>query len=204
MEKFYSIREFAKILNVSAQTLRNWDANGRLHPHHTSPSGYRYYSQTQLNQIIGIKPAQKRIVIGYCRVSVSKRKDALDRQSESMRTYLNAQGNPYEIILDVGSGINCNRKGLQTLLRKITQNQVQKVVILNRDRLLLFGFELFEYLARLYDCEIEIVDNSEKTEQQELIEDLIQIIDTFSCKLHGRVSNVAQKLMRELMQNVET
>ena len=36
MTKYYSINEFSKILGVSAQTLRNWDKNGKLHPHHTS------------------------------------------------------------------------------------------------------------------------------------------------------------------------
>ena len=52
MSKYYSIQEFSKIIGVSAQTLRNWDANGKLHPHHTTVSGYRYYSDEQLNQVI--------------------------------------------------------------------------------------------------------------------------------------------------------
>ena len=33
-----------------------------------------------------------------------------------------------------------------------------------------FGFELIEYIASLYNCEIEIIDNTEKSEQQELVE----------------------------------
>ena len=62
--KYYSINEFSKILGVSAQTLRNWDKNGKLHPHHTSSNGYRYYSQEQLNQVMNIKPKLDRITIG--------------------------------------------------------------------------------------------------------------------------------------------
>ena len=54
MSKYYSIHEFSKIIGVSAQTLRNWDANGKLHPHHTTVSGYRYYSDEQLNQSLKI------------------------------------------------------------------------------------------------------------------------------------------------------
>ena len=73
MSKYYSINEFSKILGVSAQTLRNWDKNGKLHPHHTSGNGYRYYSHEQLNQVMNIKPNLDRIVIGYCRVSSNKR-----------------------------------------------------------------------------------------------------------------------------------
>ena len=79
LSKYYSIHEFSKIIGVSAQTLRNWDANGKLHPHHTTVSGYRYYSDEQLNQVINVKP-KKRITIGYCRVSSHKQKDDLERQ----------------------------------------------------------------------------------------------------------------------------
>ena len=64
MSKYYSIHEFSKIICVSAQTLRNWDANGKLHPHHTTVNGYRYYSDEQLNQVINVKP-KNRITIGY-------------------------------------------------------------------------------------------------------------------------------------------
>ena len=58
MSKYYSINKFSKILGVSAQTLRNWDANGKLHPHHTSSNGYRYYSHEQLNQVMNINLIQ--------------------------------------------------------------------------------------------------------------------------------------------------
>ena len=58
----------------------------------------------------------------------------------------------------------------------IIQNKVEKVVVLYKGRLLRFGFELVEYIASLYNCEIEIIDNTEKSEQQEFAEDLVQII----------------------------
>ena len=77
MSKYYSINKFSKILGVSAQTLRNWDKKGKLHPHHTSSNGYRYYSHEQLNQVMNVKPNLDRIVIGYCRVSSNKQKDDL-------------------------------------------------------------------------------------------------------------------------------
>ena len=92
MSKYYSINKFSKILGVSAQTLRNWDKKGKLHPHHTSSNGYRYYSHEQLNQVMNIKPNLDRIVIGYCRVSSNKQKDDLERQIENMKLYLTAQG----------------------------------------------------------------------------------------------------------------
>ncbi len=46
---------------------------------------------------------------------------------------------------------------------------------------------------------IEIIDNTEKSEQQELVEDLVQIITVFSCKLQGKCANKARKLVKELI-----
>ena len=68
------------------------------------------------------------------------------------------------------------------------------------DWLLRFGFELVEYIASLYNCDIEIIDNTEKSEQQELVEDLVQIITVFSCKLQGKRANKARKLVKELIE----
>ena len=92
MSKYYSINKFSKILGVSAQTLRNGDKKGKLHPHHTSSNGYRYYSHEQLNQVMNVKLNLDRIVIGYYRVSSNKQKDELERQIENMKLYLTAQG----------------------------------------------------------------------------------------------------------------
>ena len=195
--KYYTINKFAKIIGVTPQTLRNWDRSGRLHPHHTSTNGYRYYSEEQLCAVTGIQFAPRK-VIGYCRVSSRKQKDDLERQVENLRTYLYAQGNPFEIITDIGSGINYTKKGLQELIRRIEANQVEKVVVLYKDRLLRFGFELLETIATIHGCKIEIVDTTRKSEQQELVEDLVQIITVFSRKLQGKRAHQAKKMIREL------
>ena len=150
-------------------------------------------------KVINVKP-EKRITIGYCRVSSHKQKDDLERQIDNVKTYLLAKGQPFEIISDISSGINYKKKGLQELIRRISQNQIEKVVVLYKDWLLRFGFELIEYIASLYNCEIEIIDNTEKSEQQELVEDLVQIITVFSCKLQGKRADKAKKLIRELIQ----
>lgn len=120
-----------------------------------------------------------------------------------MEMYLISQGRPFEIISNIGSGINYKKKGLKELIKLITQNKVEKVVVLYKDRLIRFGFELIEYLASLYNCEIEIVDSTEKSEQQELVEDLIQIITVFSCRLQGKRANKTRKWVRELIEDGE-
>lgn len=84
----------------------------------------------------------------------------------------------------------------------ITASQVEKVVLLYKDRLLRFGYELIDNLWENYNIVItviEIVDNTEKTEEKELVEDLIQIITVFSCKLQGKRANRAKKMIKELL-----
>ena len=85
------------------------------------------------------------------------------------------------------------------MIEKIVNSEVEKIVVLYKDRLLRFGFEMLEYVAGLYGCEIEIIDNTQKTEQQELVEDLVQIITVFSCKLQGKRANKAKKIIKELI-----
>ena len=107
----------------------------------------------------------------------------------------------FEVIEDIGSGIDYNKKGLNDLINRITNREVDKVVVLYKDRLLRFGFEIIENLCKKYGTKIEIIDNTEKTEEQELVEDLVQIITVFSCKLQGKRANKAKKMIKELLED---
>ncbi|MDR1498683.1 MAG: recombinase family protein [Rickettsiales bacterium] len=86
----------------------------------------------------------------------------MERQIENVRSYLCAKGYKFEIITDIGSGINYNKNGLHTLIDKINDGTVSKIVVLHKDRLLRFGFELLEYFAKLKNCEIEIIDHTQR------------------------------------------
>lgn len=202
--KYYSIGEFAKLIGKTEQTLRNWDKNNTLKPHHVLESGYRYYSQKQLNHFFGLKNDKEQLnrrIVGYCRVSSNKQKDDLERQIENVKAYMIARGYQFDIISDIGSGINYNKKGLNQLIELISSSQVEKIVILHKDRLLRFGFELIENLCSQFNTTIEIIDNTEKTEEQELVEDLIQIVTVFSCRLQGKRANKAKKMIKELLED---
>lgn len=190
------------MIDVSAQTLRNWEKSGKLIPDYKTSSGYRYYSQEQVDAITDNKAnIENRITIGYCRVSSVKQKDDLERQVENVKAYLFAQGRPFEIIEDIGSGINYNKKGLLELLQKVIDHKVEKIVILYKDRLLRFGYELFENIVKSYGVSIEVIDNTENTEQQELVEDLVQIITLFSCRLQGKKAKKTKEMIKELVKD---
>lgn len=201
--KYYSIGEFANRIGKTIQTLRNWDKKNILKPSHVTQGGTRYYSQEQLNHFLGLK-SEKQInkkIIGYCRVSSHKQKDDLERQIENVKTYMYAKGYQFEIITDIGSGINYNKKGLNQLIDFVTNSEVEKIVVLYKDRLIRFGYELIENLCHKFGTTIEIIDNTEKTEQQELVEDLVQIITVFSCRLQGKKANKAKKMIKELVED---
>ncbi|QXM06941.1 IS607 family transposase [Crassaminicella indica] len=195
--KYYSIGEFAKLIGKTQQTLRNWDNSGKLKPAYVTDGGHRMYSKEQLNTMLGINPKNK-ITIGYCRVSSNKQKDDLERQVKYVKEYMIAKGYQFEIITDIGSGINYDKKGLNKLIDMITNREVDKIVVLYKDRLVRFGFELIENLCKKYGTTIEIIDNTPETDEQELVEDMIQIVTVFSAKLQGKIANKAKKMIREL------
>lgn len=199
----YSIGKFSKVTGISMSTLRRWDKEDKFKPNFVSVGGTRYYSTEQLDDILGNHSVilNTKKIIGYCRVSSQKQKDDLERQVENVKTYMLAKGYSFEIITDIGSGINYNNKGLNKLLDLVTDNKVDKIVILYKDRLVRFGYELLENLCTKHNTVIEIIDNTEKTEEQELVEDLIQIITVFSCRLQGKRAHKAQKILKELLSD---
>lgn len=193
-----TISKATKMFGVTPQTMRNWDRNGKLKPIKRAKNGFRYYNLFDVKNLIEQKT---KLVVGYCRVSSKKQEDDLQRQIENVKMFMIAKGYQFEIIQDIGSGINYNKNGLNDLINKVTNGSVEKVVVLYKDRLLRFGFELLENLFKKYDCQIEIIDNTEKTEEQELVEDLIQIITVFSCRLQGKRSKKTRELINELQND---
>ena len=185
--KYYSSKTVTKILGVTAQTLRNWDKEGKLKPSYIKSNGYRYYSEDSILSYTQERKTKKNLnVIGYARVSSKKQEDDLNRQIDYLKQYISNKYQTFEIISDIGSGINYNKKGLQKLIEKINRKEVDIIVVLYKDRLLRFGFELIEYFASLNNVKIEVLDKKDKSEEQELTEDLIQIITVFSSKLQRK------------------
>lgn len=196
-----SIGKFAKTVGVTMTTLRRMHQSGELIPAHISNGGTRYYSTEQLKLFQSSN--NERIVIGYCRVSTPSQKDDLETQVQNVKSYMYAKGYKFDIIKDIGSGINYKKKGLKELINRIENNEVSKVVILYKDRLIRFGFELIEYLCEINNVEIEVIDNSECSKEKELTDDLIQIITVFANRLYGQHSKKTKRLINEVRNNAD-
>jgi predicted site-specific integrase-resolvase len=201
--KYYSAKTVTKILGVTAQTLRNWDKEDKLKPTYVKSNGYRYYSEESILAYTQERKTKKNLnVIGYTRVSSKKQKDDLERQKENIEKYLKEKYEHYEIIEDIGSGINYNKPGLLKLIEKINKKEVDVIVVLYKDRLLRFGFELVEHFASLNNVKIEVLDKIDKTQDEELLETLKEIIDDTKDKIKGENKNIKRALLEEMSKNV--
>ena len=201
--KYYSTKKVTEILGVTAQTLRNWDKEGKLKPSYVKSNGYRYYSEESILSYTQERKTKKNLnVVGYARVSSKKQSDDLERQINNLNTYISSKYDSFDIITDIGSGINYNKPGLKKLIEKINKKEVDLIIVLYKDRLLRFGFELVEYFAELNNVKIEVLDKIDKNQDEELVEDLVQIITAFSCKIQGKRKTKTKQLIDDFSKKI--
>ena len=186
--KRYKVGEFAKLLNVTVKTLQNWDKQGTLKAYRT-PTNQRFYTEEQLNQVLnfsndnqGEKYGSK---IGYCRVSTPNQKNNLENQEEYLRNYTNAKGVILdEVLTDIGSGINYNRKNFNKILELVEAEEVSEIYVTYKDRFVRFGFEWFNNFCEKHGAKIIILNQPSTSPEQELAEDLLNIATVFSERNH--------------------
>ena len=90
--KYYSTKKVTEILGVTAQTLRNWDKEGKLKPSYVKSNGYRYYSEESILSYTQERKTKKNLnVVGYARVSSKKQSDDLERQINNLNTYISSK-----------------------------------------------------------------------------------------------------------------
>ena len=202
--KYYSAKTVSQMLGVSAQTLRNWDKEGKLKPSYVKSNGYRYYSEDLILSYTQERKTKKNLnVIGYARVSSKKQSDDLERQVNNINQYLSSSYDTFDIITDIGSGINYKKPGLMKLIEKINKKEVDLIVVLYKDRLVRFGFELIEYFAALNNVKILVLDKVDKNQDEELLEDLVQIVTVFSCKIQGKKKGKTKQMLSEFSKKIE-
>jgi predicted site-specific integrase-resolvase len=199
MEEYVSGSKASKILGVHQRTLYNWDEQKLIETIRT-PGGKRLYNvkkylanieknkskeeikEMKQNKIKeNIDNTNRKII--YARVSSSGQINDLERQVELLKEkYPN-----YELIKDVGSGMNMNRRGLRKIIDYAIMGEIKEVVIVYKDRLTRYGYDLIEYLINKYsNGKITIMNNDKKKEiKEELVEDVLQIMNIFVAKING-------------------
>jgi predicted site-specific integrase-resolvase len=184
MSSIYRISEFAKRVGRSVQTVRRWEKEGRLEAKRL-PSGHRYFDESDVRALLGIAPDKKDTVV-YCRVSSAGQKDDLASQVRAMEEYCRGAGIPVDVWMqEIGGGMNFKRKHFLHLIDRIQRGEIKKLLIAHKDRLMRFGFDLFHHMATENGCEIVVMNQESHSPQQEMVEDLMAIVHTFSCRLYG-------------------
>ncbi|QEP42502.1 IS607 family transposase [Ectothiorhodospiraceae bacterium BW-2] len=183
MSSRYSIGEFAKRIGRSVQTVRRWEREGKLQSKRL-PSGHRYFDESDVRLMLGGAPKRRDVVV-YCRVSSAGQKDDLASQVKAMETYCLGAGIAVdEWVQEIGGGMNFKRKRFLALVDRIHRGEVRLLLIAHKDRLMRFGFDLLAHIAAENGCEIVVVNQESLSPEQEMVEDLLAIVHTFSCRLY--------------------
>jgi predicted site-specific integrase-resolvase len=194
MNDYIGGKKASELLGVHPRTLYLWDKKGSIETIRT-PGGKRLYNVKKFldknipKEEVIINDESKndlkndKLNICYVRVSTYGQKDDLERQKELMKS----KYKDYEMIEDIGSGLNLNKRGIRKIIDLAIEGKINKLVIAHKDRLVRFGYELIEDLIKKYsNGKIIIVNKKEvKEPKEELVEDVLQIMNIFVAKING-------------------
>ena len=193
----FKLMDFCRFLGISKSTYYRYEKLGKLRPCLRTFGGHRRFSQKYLSKLQK-KDSQEKIVIGYARVSSHDQKDDLNRQVEILKLESDKYFS-FEIISDLGSGINFKKKGLLKLLKLILLKKVDKIILTHKDRLLRFGSELIFFICKFLNIEVEILGKDATVSfENQLCQDVLEILTVFSARLYGKRS---RKNMIKLAKN---
>jgi predicted site-specific integrase-resolvase len=202
MDRWLWIGEASEMLGVSITTLRRWEKTGRLIPERWGKN--RRYKLSQIDPSLVRNAEVDRRTLAYARVSSHDQKADLERQKQVLELYCASQGWTFDLVSDLGSGMNYHKKGLKQLLEKILEGKVSRLVITHKDRLLRFGAELVFAICEAKNVEVVILNKGEdSTFEEDLAKDVLEIITVFSARLYGSRSHKNAKLLQGIKDVVE-
>ena len=197
----YKIGQFAKLVRRTPATIRRWEAEGKISSKRL-PSGHRYYDDADLQTVLGVKP-ERRLTVVYCRVSSRGQKADLQRQLEAMEMWALGSGTAVdEWITEIGGGMNFKRPQFLKLIDRICSGEVGRLIVAHKDRLVRFGFDLISHLCESRGCELIVVNQMSLSPEKEMVEDMLAIVHTFSCRLDGMLKY--EKSLREEFPGAKT
>jgi predicted site-specific integrase-resolvase len=184
--KLLSVKKCREIYGLSRITLINYEKKGLITPVRT-PGGVRRYKVEDIERLLGmVEEVQKKTgkTILYARVSTRKQQPYLENQVRKLEEYARSKGWEYEVIEEIASGVNENRRGLRKLLNMVKRGEVDRVVVEYPDRLARFGFNYLKEFFDSFGVELVVINGKEEEERiQELAEDLVAVVSSFAAKI---------------------
>ena len=196
MNKLLSIRQAAELLGVSTKTIRRWEQEGKIKATRTV-GGHRRFNITEL--LGSHRDAQ--LTVAYVRGNQNKSPEQLANQISLVQSYCAEQGWNYQIIKDLGKGISNSHPGLVRLLKLICSQQVKRLVLSHKDRLMTVTSDLVFTLCEIFGTEVVLLNQpGEVSIEDELTDDLKEIINSFNTRLYSSRFRKNQELVEELKE----
>lgn len=150
--------------------------------------GHRRIKRSEIDRLKGVVQDDLRVTtLAYCRCSTRKQQENLERQVGRVLEFCCSNGWKVELLKDIGSGLNENRKFFKKLLKRIPEKDVKRVVVEYKDRISRYGFETFRSFCESYGVDVVVIQkDKEKEFEQELAEDMISLVTSYSARLYGR------------------
>jgi putative resolvase len=171
---------------VTPKTIRNWDRIEKIKTVRTQ-GGHRRIPLSEIESILGTNENKKQVTLVYCRVSTKKQEENLERQIGRVLQFCVENKWNTELFKDVGSGLNENRNGFHKLMKRIPQGDVTRIVVEYKDRVTRYGFETFKSFCESHGVSVYVMnDNVKKEFEEELVEDMISLITSYSARIYGK------------------
>lgn len=191
----FRLSEAARELGVTTRTLRTWDKSGKIKCVRTE-SGHRRVPQSEIERLKGT--TGRTVALVYARCSTQKQVDNLERQVGRLLEYANTTGYKVELYKDIGSGLNENRKQFCKLMKRLSSEEVACVIVEYKDRISRYGFETFRRYCESLKVQVTVLKDAEPKEfEQELAEDMISLIASFSARLYGKRGGKKRKEIKD-------
>jgi len=197
-ERLLSIGKTAKMLGMTSFTLRR--SSREFLDYVKTEGGHRRYRESDISRLQGIQENVSRednTVCIYCRVSsnTQKMEGDLDRQKLRLLDYCIRRG--YKVVNvfeEVGSGMSDKRPKINKIMDLAKENQFSKLVVEHKDRLSRFNINVYLKYFSVFGISVEFVEDIlPKTFENELVEDMISLMSSFSAKLYGKRSSENRK-----------
>jgi putative resolvase len=193
----------ARKLGLHPMTVRRWIKQGKISVFQVGREAR--IPAAEIARLMGEQ--HKAAVVLYGRISGHDQQDDLQSQMEALRTWAKRERPGREIVelSDIGSGLKADRKQLRRMLSKIQNDQVAEVVVTYADRLTRFGLEYLTLFFAGYDVRFTVLhSDAGKTPEQELTDDLIAILTSFSGRPYGMRSHKQKEIAARIEEVLYT
>lgn len=193
--KLLRVSRAAHELGLHPFTVRKWIKGGKIHAIRVGNEAR--IPRSEIERLVG--KIDGRLLVLYARVSGYGQRDDLDIQLQRLQAWAATERRGQEtlVLSDIGSGLHASRRQLQRLLKLVCEDKVGEVAITYEDRLTRLGQAYLDTLFAYFGVTLTILEpGADKTPEQELTDDLLALIASFSGRLYGRRSHKQKELLK--------